>query len=95
MAVFSVDSDEVIAAAMRARATAARIRQDVDTMAIMLVDLQSTWTGAASAGFQRLLEEWRAADRTVDQALDHLNQTLDHAGRSYTEAEGAAMAMFR
>lgn len=95
MAVFSVDSDAVESATATARSTSDRMRADIAMMLAVLNQLEGTWTGAASAGFQGQVENWRATQRIVEQSLDSLNEALAVAGRAYAETELATAGMFR
>lgn len=95
MAVFSVDSEAVESATATARSTSDRVRADIATMVGVLVQLDATWTGAASSAFQGQVQNWRATQQIVDQALDSLNAALAMAGRTYAETEIATAGMFR
>ena len=59
-----------------------------------LVNLQSAWSGNASAAFQQTVEQWKATQRTVEDSLDSINVALETAGRNYADTEQATMAMF-
>lgn len=95
MAMYAVDSDAVMAAETAARATSERVRTDVTSMHAQLQNLQSVWSGNASAAFQGTLEEWRVVQRNVEDTLDRINQALGVSGRSYADTESAVMGMFR
>ncbi|KAA9131104.1 WXG100 family type VII secretion target [Microbacterium caowuchunii] len=95
MAVFSVDSDAVIAATATIRGTADRIQGEATSLMSQLQALQSSWTGAASGMFQGSVEQWRAAQRTVEDALGTIHLALAAAGQQYAEAEQANMGLFR
>lgn len=95
MAVYSVDSEAVLAAESAARATGERIRADVAAMQSQLQSLQGAWSGQASAAFQQTFEEWRLAQRGMEEALDQINRGLNASARSYADTENAVSAMFR
>lgn len=95
MAVFSVDTESVDAATNVARATGERVRSDVAMMMATLTQLEGTWTGAAAAGFQGQVENWRATQRVVEESLDSLGAALAQASRAYADTEVAASGMFR
>lgn len=95
MAVFSVDSDAVFAATGSIRGTIDRIQGESQAMLAQLTQLQSTWSGGAAVAFQSAVDQWRATQRQVEDALAGINQALAVAGRQYAEAEQASLALFR
>ncbi|GAA1465451.1 WXG100 family type VII secretion target [Microbacterium thalassium] len=95
MAVFSVDSDAVIAATGSVRNTIDRIEGETHAMMSQLTQLQSTWTGGASSAFHAAVEQWRVTQRQVEESLAGINAALASAGRQYAEAEQATMSLFR
>ncbi|MEV7694834.1 WXG100 family type VII secretion target [Microbacterium sp. NPDC089189] len=95
MAVFSVDSDQVIAATSTIRGTIDRLQGESNALLAQLSALQSSWTGSASGMFQGTVEQWRAAQRTVEDALSSINLALTAAGQQYADAEQANMTLFR
>ncbi len=95
MAVFSVDSDAVLSTTAAVRGTSDRLQADAAAMLGQLTALQSSWTGQASAAFQSVIDQWRAAHRQVEDALTSINQALAAAGRQYAEAEQASLSLFR
>jgi WXG100 family type VII secretion target len=95
MAVFSVDSDAVFAATGSIRGTIDRIQGESQAMLAQLTHLQSSWSGGAAGAFQAAVDQWRATQRQVEDALAGINQALAVAGRQYAEAEQASLALFR
>lgn len=95
MTVFTVDTDAVISRSSAVRATSDRIHADTQAMHAQLAGLQSSWTGGASAAFQQAVEQWRVAQRGIEEALNSIALALGTAGRHYLEAEQATAAMFR
>ena len=95
MAVFTVDSDAVLAQSAAIRGTVDRIQGESQAMLGQLVQLQSTWTGQASAAFQETVERWRATQRQVEEALAAITLALESAGRHYADAEVTNAALFR
>jgi len=95
MAVFSVDSDAVFAATGSVRGTIERIQGETQSMLAQLTQLQSAWSGAAAVAFQGTVDQWRATQRQVEDALAGINAALTVAGRQYAEAEQASLALFR
>lgn len=95
MAVFTVDSDAVLHQSAAVTSSGERVRGEVAGMLGQLTQLQSSWTGQAASAFQAMIEQWRGAQRTVDEALATINQSLAIAGRQYSEAEVANLSLFR
>ena len=87
MAQFNVDS-EVIAA------KSAQARSYVNGMTASLHDLQSSWTGSASASFQGVLDQWHATQRQVEASITQINEALTRAGVNYADTEQANASMF-
>ena len=94
MTRFEVDSEEVEAAATRARHSAGTIHSEVAGMVTQLLNLQSTWSGAAAESFAAVAQEWRAAQLMVEQSLSQITEALDLAARTYTDAETSAHGLF-
>ncbi len=95
MAVFSVDSDQVMVATAGIRATGDRLQADTAAMLAQLTQLQGSWTGAASIAFQGVVERWRAAQQNLDAALTDIGTALGSAGAQYAQTEDAAAGLFR
>lgn len=95
MAVFSVDSDAVLAATGSIRGTIDRLQGETHQMLAQLTHLQGAWSGAASAAFQGALDQWRATQRQVEESLAGINHALTVAGQQYAEAEQASLSLFR
>ena len=95
MAVFSVDSDAVFTATTTIRGTVDRLQAESMALMAQLGALQSSWTGAASGMFQGTVEQWRATQRSVEEALAAINVALTAAGQQYAETEQANVGLFR
>ncbi|MGZ0713085.1 WXG100 family type VII secretion target (plasmid) [Coraliomargarita sp. W4R53] len=95
MAVFSVDSDAVLATTSAVRGTIDRLNAESNAMMSQLTQLQSTWTGSASVAFHGVVEQWRATQRQVEDSLTSINASLTVAGRQYSDAELATTSLFR
>ncbi|MFH8249439.1 WXG100 family type VII secretion target [Microbacterium sp. B2969] len=95
MATFAVDSDAVFAATGSVRATIDRIQGETQSMLSQLTHLQSTWSGGAAVAFQGVVDQWRATQRQVEDALAGINSALGVAARQYADAEQASLALFR
>ncbi len=95
MAIYSVDSDAVLAATAGVRATADRVRAETHTMLAQLTGLQSQWTGAASLAFAGVIDQWCAANAQVEEALGAIGVALETAGHQYADAEQMTLGLFR
>lgn len=95
MAVFSVDSDAVLATTAAVRGTIERLQAESNAMMAQLTQLQSTWTGSASIAFHTVTDQWRATQRQVEDSLAGINVALAAAGRQYADAELATTSLFR
>ncbi|GAA2983651.1 WXG100 family type VII secretion target [Microbacterium terrae] len=95
MAVFSVDSDAVLATTTSVRGTIDRIRAEADAMMVQLTQLQSSWTGSASVAFTGVSDQWRLTQRQVEDALSSISTALGVAARQYADAESATTSLFR
>jgi early secretory antigenic target protein ESAT-6 len=95
MAVFSVDSDAVLSSTAAVRGTIDRLHAESASMLAQLTQLQSTWTGSASAAFHGVVEQWRVTQRQVEDSLTSINTALSAAGRQYADAEMATTSLFR
>ena len=94
MTRFEVDSAEVEAAAERARHSCGVIHGEVAGMMTQLVDLQSTWSGAAAQSFAAVAQEWRSTQQVVEQSLTQITEALDLAAQTYATAETDAHGLF-
>lgn len=94
MSRYEVDSGEVARAATLARSSAAAIRSEVTAMMGHLGQLQSSWSGQASAGFMRLADDWRSTQLLVEESLEQIGAALDAAATSYADAEDQARRLF-
>jgi early secretory antigenic target protein ESAT-6 len=95
MAVFSVDSDAVLAATAGVRGTIERLQAESNAMMSQLTQLQGSWTGSAAVAFHDATENWRATQRQVEESLSAISVALGAAGRQYAEAEVATTSLFR
>ncbi len=95
MAVFSVDSDQVLSATASVRSTSERLQAETQAMMTQLTQLQSSWTGSASVAFHSVVDQWRATQRQVEESLAGISTALGAAGRQYADAEQATTSLFR
>ncbi|MFB7252036.1 WXG100 family type VII secretion target [Microbacterium sp. NPDC056234] len=95
MSVFSVDTEAVKAATAAARGTVERLQAESTALAAQLTQLQSSWTGNASAAFQTCGEQWRSAQLHVEQALASISVALGNASRNYDDADAYSASLFR
>ena len=93
--IFSVDSEQVLAATTAARGTADRLEAEASAMLAQLTQLQGSWTGVAAAAFQDVIDQWRVTQRQVETSLAAITQALAAAGRQYADTEQAAVGLFR
>ncbi|WP_336716347.1 WXG100 family type VII secretion target [Arthrobacter sp. USHLN218] len=94
MAVFHVDSEALNAKSMAVQGTIRRLQAEVNTMQAGLRELESLWTGSASANFQQLVSDWRATQLKVEESLASINAALAQASQQYAQAEEANARMF-
>jgi 6 kDa early secretory antigenic target len=94
MAVFHVDSEALNAKSMAVQGTIGRLQSEVNTMQAGLRELESLWTGCASANFQQLVSDWRATQLKVEESLASINAALAQASQQYAQAEEANARMF-
>lgn len=94
MSRFQVDSSAVEGASAAVAGSASVISSEVDAMMRHLLDLQSTWQGAASASFQGVVADWRATQEQVRTSLESIGQALASTGRTYEAAEADAVRVF-
>ncbi len=95
MAVYSVDSDAVFSATAAVRGTIDRLQGETHAMLAQLTQLQATWTGTAATAFAGIVDQWRATQQQVEDALAAINHALTAAGRQYAEAEQFTTGLFR
>ncbi len=95
MAVYSVDSDAVLATTAAVRGTIDRLQSETQAMLNQLTQLQGSWTGTAAVAFQGVVDQWRATQRQVEDSLAGINTALAAAGRQYADAEQATTSLFR
>lgn len=95
MTVFTVDTDAVGAAQSAALATMERLQADSAALMTQLTQLQSSWTGQASAAFQSCSEQWRGAQMHVEQVLGSIGAALGSAASGYAEADQYSASLFR
>jgi len=94
MTRYQVDSDAVAAATGNVHAAMGRIQAEVSGLHGQLVDLQSSWTGQASAMFQGAVADWKATQQRVEESLGTINAALSQAGRFYADAELQTSRLF-
>ncbi|MBG0740409.1 WXG100 family type VII secretion target [Paeniglutamicibacter antarcticus] len=94
MAEFHVNSDDLALKSQAVRGSIDQIRSEVDAMQRNLMDLQSSWTGAAASNFQLLLTDWRSTQLRVEASLESINHALAMAATQYAEAEDANTRLF-
>jgi len=94
MTSYQVDSDAVIAATSTMRSTIGRIEAEVTGLHGQLLNLEGSWTGAASVAFQTAVADWKAMQQRLEESLSGLNQALGMAGQQYADIEQANTRLF-
>lgn len=94
MAVFQIDTGDLMSKSTTVESTLSRIQSDVGAMEGQLRQLQETWKGSASFAFQDVLTEWRSTQAKVEQALASVRQAMSAASSQYEETEQANTRMF-
>ena len=95
MAVFSVDSDAVLATTAAVRGTIDRLQAETQAMLVQLTQLQAIVDGQRVGRLPTVVDQWRATQRQVEDSLAGINAALAAAGRQYADAEQATMSLFR
>ncbi|WP_406249352.1 WXG100 family type VII secretion target [Microbacterium sp. M] len=95
MSVFSVDTEAVNAATAATRGTVERLQAESTALSAQLTQLQSSWTGNASAAFQTCGEQWRAAQLHVEQVLASISVALGNVSRNYEDVDAYSASLFR
>ncbi|GEK87228.1 WXG100 family type VII secretion target [Microbacterium aerolatum] len=95
MSVYTVDTEAVFAAHGATRGTIERLRSESQALKAQLTQLQSSWTGAASAAFQGCNDQWAAAQLHVEQVLDSIGVALGSAATQYSDADQYSASLFR
>ena len=94
MAIFQIDTGDLMAKSGTVEATLSRIQSDVNSMEGQLRQLQETWKGSASGAFQEVLTQWRATQLQVEQSLASVHQAMAAASTHYEDTELANAKMF-
>ncbi|MDR0591994.1 MAG: WXG100 family type VII secretion target [Bifidobacteriaceae bacterium] len=94
MSVFQVNSETLSVVAGAANNSISVIQGEIGALNGHCAELASVWTGAASNAFAGAMEQWRAAQRTVEEALAALSQALVAASQGYAEVEQANASLF-
>jgi WXG100 family type VII secretion target len=91
---FQVNSETLGVVASAANGSIAAIQGEIATLNGQVTELAGVWTGSAANAFSGAIEQWRAAQRVVEDALASLSQALVAAGQSYADVEQANMYLF-
>ncbi|WP_146340809.1 MULTISPECIES: WXG100 family type VII secretion target [Nesterenkonia] len=94
MAVFQIDTSDLLAKSQNVEATLGRIQSDVNMMEGQLRQLQETWKGSAAVAFQDVLTQWRSTQAQVEQSLASVRQAMASASSHYEETESANTRIF-
>jgi WXG100 family type VII secretion target len=95
MTRYHVDSEQVLLASNKARATIERIHAEVQTLNSHLHSLSSSWSGPAASAFVAVLGTWQSTQMKVEENLHSLSESLSHAGRHYQDMEAANTRLFQ
>lgn len=94
MAIFQIDTGDLMAKSGTVEATLSRIQSDVNSMEGQLRQLQETWKGSAALAFQDVLTQWRATQVQVEQSLASVRQAMAAASTHYEEVESTNTRIF-
>ncbi|WP_099332312.1 WXG100 family type VII secretion target [Actinomyces minihominis] len=94
MTIYHVDAAQISAGAVAANQTADTIRSAVATLMAQLLGLEASWGGAAAMSFQGVISQWQVTQAQVEASLESVGAALAQASATYSEAEGAASALF-
>lgn len=94
MAIFQIDTADLLAKSQTVEATLSRIQTDVNSMEGQLRTLQDTWRGSASLAFQDVLTQWRSTQAQVEQSLASVRHAMSLASQQYEDTEQANTRMF-
>ena len=95
MTRYQVDSEAVVAATATIRGTLDRIHGETAALTSQLLGLEGSWTGQAAVGFQSVVNDWKATQARVDEALASIGVALGRAGQQYADVEHANVQLFR
>lgn len=94
MSTFQVNSETLSVVASAANSSIAGIQGEIAALNVQVAELASAWSGAAATAFTGAIEQWRGAQRVVEDALAALSRALLTAGQSYADTEQANLALF-
>ena len=94
MAQFSVDSEQISAAAGAVQGSISQIREAVSAMYANLGQLQTVWRGGAAQQFAAVADQWRAAQQQMEASLEGIQTALAQASSVYSQAESEASRLF-
>jgi 6 kDa early secretory antigenic target len=94
MTRYQVDSEAVISTTGAVRGSIGRIQAEVEGLHGQLTNLQGSWTGQAAAAFQVVVNDWKATQVRVEEALAAITTALGQAGQHYAEIEESNARLF-
>lgn len=94
MSRYEVDSARIALASTTVGNSVISLRAEVLTMNVHLLDLQSSWQGAAASQFTGLMEDWALAQKSVENSLDNITIALNQAATLYADTELQAGTLF-
>ncbi len=94
MAKFTVDSDQLQSAVGAVRSEIDAVQTHSNQLTTQLNNLEVSWQGQASAAFQSVVEQWRATQKQVEDAINNINTALSSAANYYGTTEQDVIRMF-
>lgn len=94
MGRFEVDAAELTGTAATVQTAAGTVADSVAGMHRVLVALQATWRGSASAQFSGAVAQWHTASTQLDEVLRALVTSVQAAAAAYEDAESQATRLF-
>ena len=94
MPTYHVDSEHILNASTQVNSSIESIRSSVSTMCAQLADLEASWQGSAATQFHAVMQQWQAAQHTMEESLVSIQQAMTHAAQLYADTEAQASQLF-
>lgn len=94
MSTYHVDFEHILNASTQVNSSIESIRSSVSTMCAQLADLEASWQGSAATQFHAVMQQWQAAQRTMEESLVSIQQAMTHAAQLYADTEAQASQLF-
>jgi len=96
MSQIKVTSEELLATSQALSTGADNVDQELTSLRAKVDALiGAQWSGAASASFNELYQEWQRGAAQVQEALQGISQMLDGTARTYQDTEDALAQQLR